>query len=490
MSKDDLQQVRFWPIMIAIFFGSFVSILSMSTINIAIPILSDHFHTDLSKIQWTITGFMLASGTIAPITGYLGERFSYKRLYALALVGFTVFSFLCAIAWDAPSLIAFRIIQGAFSGLIMPATMTIVYQVIPRDKQPIAISLWSLSAMMAPAIGPTLSGWLLQNWSWHWLFLMNVPVGIVAIILVMKLIPFYRLSVPKKFDLIGLVTVVTSSLSLLVAFSQGHAWGWTSGKVIGLFALGIVILLLFIWRELSVETPLLNIRVLKNSRYTLTLIISSIVTISLYSGTFLTPIFLQNIQHVTPLDTGLILLPASLVMALSMPIVGKLYGIVGPRVLMFSGIALIALGTLTLSWLSVDVSRGYIVFWMIIRNLGIALATMPSSNAGMEQIPRTMSGHATSISNWVRNVFGSFAIALFTSVLSSKTATHVTDLASGGLKDKAQIGMLSFTMSVNDVYLLATFIVLVALPLTLFVRKRKVEAAPSTPVVTAKTAEQ
>ncbi|TXK83937.1 multidrug efflux MFS transporter [Paenibacillus sp. N3.4] len=476
--------------MIAIFFGSFVSILSMSTINIAIPILSDHFHTDLSKIQWTITGFMLASGTIAPITGYLGERFSYKRLYALALVGFTVFSFLCAIAWDAPSLIAFRIIQGAFSGLIMPATMTIVYQVIPRDKQPIAISLWSLSAMMAPAIGPTLSGWLLQNWSWHWLFLMNVPVGIVAIILVMKLIPFYRLSVPKKFDLIGLVTVVTSSLSLLVAFSQGHAWGWTSGKVIGLFALGIVILLLFIWRELSVETPLLNIRVLKNSRYTLTLIISSIVTISLYSGTFLTPIFLQNIQHVTPLDTGLILLPASLVMALSMPIVGKLYGIVGPRVLMFSGIALIALGTLTLSWLSVDVSRGYIVFWMIIRNLGIALATMPSSNAGMEQIPRTMSGHATSISNWVRNVFGSFAIALFTSVLSSKTATHVTDLASGGLKDKAQIGMLSFTMSVNDVYLLATFIVLVALPLTLFVRKRKVEAAPSTPVVTAKTAEQ
>ncbi|WP_337950984.1 MDR family MFS transporter [Paenibacillus sp. HWE-109] len=475
MSKDDLQQVRFWPVMIAIFFGSFVSILSMSTINIAIPILSEHFQTDLSKIQWTITGFMLASGTIAPITGYFGERFSYKRLYALALVGFTVFSFLCAISWDATSLIAFRIAQGAFSGLIMPATMTIVYQVIPRDKQPIAISLWSLSAMMAPAIGPTLSGWLLQNWSWHWLFLMNIPVGLVAIFLVLKLIPYYRLSVPKKFDLIGLLTVVISSLSLLVAFSQGHAWGWGSGKVIGLFALGFVVLLLFIWRELTVESPLLNIRVLHNTRYSLTLIISSIVTISLYSGTFLTPIFLQNIQHVTPLDTGLILLPASLAMALCMPIVGKLYGIVGPRVLMFSGIALIAVGTLTLSWLSVDVSRSYILFWMIVRNIGIALATMPASNAGMEQIPRTLSGHATSISNWVRNVFGSFAIALFTSVLSSKTASHTTELVSSGIKDKVVIGTHAFTMSVNDVYLLATFIVIVALPLTLFIKKRPIE---------------
>ncbi|WNR44469.1 DHA2 family efflux MFS transporter permease subunit [Paenibacillus roseipurpureus] len=487
--KDDLQHVRFWPIMIAIFFGSFVSILSMSTINIAIPMLSEHFHSDLSIIQWTITGFMLASGTIAPITGYLGEKFSYKRLYALALIGFTVFSLLCALAWDSSSLIVFRIIQGAFSGLIMPATMTIVYQVIPREKQPIAISLWSLAAMMAPAIGPTLSGWLLQNWSWHWLFLMNIPVGVIAVILVLRLIPYYRLAVPKKFDSIGLITVVISSLSLLVGFSQGHAWGWTSARILGLFAFGVVVLLLFIWRELSVESPLLNLRVMKNTRFSLSLLISSIVTISLYSGTFLTPIFLQNIQHVTPLDTGLILLPASLVMALSMPIVGKLYSIVGPRVLIFTGITLIAVGTLTLSWLSTDVSRSYILFWMIVRNLGIACAMMPSSNAAMEQIPRTMTGHATSINNWVRNVFGSLAIALFTSVLSSQTVTHSKELALGGMKDKIQLGSHAFTMGVNDVYLLATFIVLAALPLSLFIRKNtSTPNKPSTasePAVTA-----
>jgi EmrB/QacA subfamily drug resistance transporter len=479
MSSDSIQQVRFWPIMIAIFFGSFVSILSMSTMNIAIPILTDHFHSNLNAIQWTITGFMLASGTIAPITGYLGERFSYKRLYMFALIGFTLMSGLCALAWDAPSLIAFRILQGAFCGLILPATMTIIYQVIPRDKQPLAISLWSVSAMMAPAIGPTLSGWLLQNWSWHWLFIMNIPIGWVAIVFVARLSPYYRLAVPKSFDFPGLLTVVVSSLSLLVAFSEGHAWGWSSGRIISLFVIGGIVLALFIWRELTVETPLLNIRVFQNGRYTLTLIISSIITISLYSGTFLTPIFLQNIQHVTPLDTGLILLPASLAMALSMPIVGKLYSVIGPRLLMVCGITLIAVGTLALSWLSINVSHTYIVLWMIVRNLGIGMATMPSSNAGMEQIPRQLSGHASSISNWVRNVFGSFAIALFTSLLATHSASHASDFVASGVTDKLKIQMLSFTMSVNDVYLLATFIVLAALPLSLWIRKKVKEKAPA-----------
>jgi MFS family permease len=301
---------------------------------------------------------------------------------------------------------------------------------------------------------------------------MNIPLGIIAILAVMKLIPFYRLQVPKSFDFPGLLTVMISSLSLLIAFSVGHSWGWSSWRILSLFGFGVVVLILFIWRELKVETPLLNIRVFTNKRYSMTLVISSIITMSLYSGTFLTPIFLQNIQHVTPLDTGLILLPASLAMALCMPIVGKLYTIIGPRVLMIIGITLIAFGTLTLSWLSVDVSHQYIVFWMIVRNVGIALAMMPSSNAGMEQIPPRLAGHASSINNWVRNVFGSFAIALFTSLLASRSATHGAELVISGFKDKQLIQMLSFTMSVNDVYLVATFLAIAAMPVAFFISRR------------------
>ncbi|NHN30860.1 DHA2 family efflux MFS transporter permease subunit [Paenibacillus agricola] len=476
LNKDSLQEVKFWPIMIAIFFGSFITVLSSSTVTIAIPQLQEHFATDLHLVQWTMTGFMLAMGTISPVAGYLGEKFSYKRLYFTALIGFTLASLLCALSWNIQSLIAFRIVQGIFSGLIMPATMTIIYQVIPRDKQAMAISLWGLSAMLAPAIGPTLAGVLMAMGGWQWLFIMNIPIGVIATAMVMWLIPFYRLNVPKSFDLPGLVTVFISSISLLVAFSQSGSWGWTDWKTVTLFIVGGIVLILFIWRELTVKEPLLNIRVLTNGRYTLTLIITTIITISLYSGTFLTPIFLQNIQHVSPLDTGLILLPASLAMALTMPIVGKFYSVVGPRLLMTIGIVLVIVGTFALTKLTIDISYMYILIWMMVRNVGIAFTMMPASNAGMEQISPMLSGHASSLSNWIRNVFGSFSIAIFTSLLGTFGSREAAAILQSGVQDAAQIQLLSFTASVNDVYLVATVIAILAVPLTLMVRKNKARA--------------
>jgi EmrB/QacA subfamily drug resistance transporter len=327
--------------------------------------------------------------------------------------------------------------------------------------------------MMAPAFGPTISGWLLQNYDWQWLFLMNVPIGIVAIWCVAAYIPYYRLSVPKSFDALGFVTVIASSSALLLALGQGHKWGWDSWQTLSLLIGGAVVLVLFIWRELTAKTPLLNLRVFRNGRYTLNLLIANILTISLYSGTFLTPVFLQRIQNVSAMDTGLILLPASLAMALVMPIVGKLYGTIGPRWLMSVGIVLLTLGTLTLSWLSIDVSHGYILFWMIVRNLGIALVMMPSSNAGMELVPRELTGHASAIMNWTRNVFGSFAIAIFTTLLATRSEYHGNVFAMAGDTDMAHISMMSFTMSVNDVYVVATFIAVAALPLSLLVGKVK-----------------
>lgn len=473
MNQAEVQKVRFWPIMVAIFIGSFLCVLASATINLALEILTDHFDTTLSSVQWTLTGFMLAMGTTAPIAGYLGERFSYRRLYLFSLIGFTLASILCASAWSEGSLIVFRVLQGAFSGLIIPATMSIIYQVIPRERQAMAVAFWGLSAMLAPAFGPTISGWVLENMNWQWLFLMNIPIGLIAIGFVYAYIPYYRMNVPKSFDGLGFLTVIVSSSSLLLALGQGHTWGWGSWKIIGLFVLGVVSLLLFIWRELTTETPLLNLKVFKNRRFTLNAVISNIITISLYSGTLLTPIFLQRIQHVSAMDTGMILLPASLAMALLMPLVGKLYGIIGPRWLMSGGIVMLTIGTLALSWLSVDVSHSYIIWWMIVRNIGIAFVVMPSSNAAMEQIPAELSGHASAITNWTRNVFGSFAIAIFTTMLASRSVSHATDLMKAGDVDELHIGIMSFTMSVNDVYVVATLVAVVALPLSLLIGKIK-----------------
>jgi len=458
--------------MFALFAGSFMATLSSSTITIAIPELQRHFGAELSLLQWTLTGFMLAMGTSAPLTGYLGGRFSFKWVYVASLVGFILASVLCGVAWDTRSLVLFRFLQGAFCGAIMPVTMTLIYQLVPRERQALAASLWSLAASLAPAFGPTFAGWLITLGNWRWLFFINVPLGLVAVGLAVRTIPFYRLQAPKAFDLPGLLTVITGTLSLLIALSQGREWGWTDVKTVSLFMIGTLSLIVFVARELRTSAPLLDLRVLANGRYLVTLIISSIITISLYSGAFLIPLFLQRIQGVTPLETGLILLPASLAMALLMPFVGRLYGTLGPSTLMAAGVLLIAGGTYALSRLTPEVPHSYVLVWMLVRNVGIALSMMPASNAGMEQIPRELSGHASSISNWLRNVFGAFSIAIFTSLLSTFTTREAGVLVRQGMTEPRHIELFSFVAGINDVYLVATVITLMAVPLSLGIRKQ------------------
>ncbi|MBB6636816.1 DHA2 family efflux MFS transporter permease subunit [Cohnella thailandensis] len=477
MAENEVQsKVRFWPVMFAIFFGSFLSVLGISTINLALPFLIEDFGSDLNTIQWVLTGFMLSLGVIAPLTGYLGDRFGFKKLYLYSMVGFVGFSLLCALAWNSSSLIAFRILQGAFSGLVLPATMTIIFQVIPRERQPFAVSIWGLSAMLAPAFGPTLSGWLIQNFSWKWLFYINVPIGLIAIVFIQAMIPDYRVGKRKPLDVAGLITVVTSSASILLALSQGRQWGWMSWNTLGLFVLGVAALILFIRRELSAEHPLLNLRVFANARFSFSLVSATIIMISLYSGTLLIPLFLQNVQNVSALDTGVIMLPASLIMALGMPIAGKLYERIGPLWMTVGGLAFILVGSFELSRLDTGVSHAYIIFWMTIRNIGVSFAASATGTAGMEEIPRVQSGDASSVTNWVRNVGGSFAIALFTSLLISNASSHGQSLAASG-HDQATAPLLAYTMSVNDVFLVATLIAAAALPFGLLVRKKRRQQA-------------
>ncbi|MBB6673875.1 MDR family MFS transporter [Cohnella nanjingensis] len=472
-TTNENRQVRFWPIMAAIFFGSFLSILGISTINIALPLLMDDFHASLNTIQWVLTGFMLSLGVVAPLTGWLGDRFGYKKVYLFAMIGFTATSLLCALAWSDASLIAFRIAQGAFSGLVLPATMTIIFQIMPREKQAFAVSIWMLSAMLAPAFGPTISGWLIQNFSWKWLFYMNLPIGVIAIVFILWMIPDYRVGAGgKSLDKSGLAAVVISSASLLVALSEGRQWGWTSWKTLGLLALGLLTLILFVVRELRAKEPLLNLRVLRSRRFTFTLVSSTIITISLYSGTLLVPLFLQNVQHITPLDTGIIMLPASLVMALTMPLAGKLYARLGPLWPTVGGLALILIGSYALTQLSVGASHAYIILWMTVRNIGVSFAASATSTAGMEDIKPALSGHASSVTNWVRNVGGSFAIALFTSLLVSHATDHAAHLAAAG-QQAQPIQLLAYTMGVNDVFMAATLIALLAIPFGFLVRKKR-----------------
>src|SRR5699024_1129903 len=344
--------------------GAFIAVLNTSTINIAIPSLMNDFNSPIHTIQWTLTGFMLATGLSAPLSGYLGDRFGSRMVYIIVLAGLASASLLCALAWNPLSLILFRIVQGFFCGIIIPVTMTIIYETFDKEKHAFAISLWSVASWMGPALGPTLAGLILQYMSWQWIFIINIPLAIIAIILAVKLIPEKGERVKSKLDISGLILVLYCSFALLIIFSEGTTWGISSWKTI-LFAItGGGTLLLFIWKELRTSNPLLELRVFKKVKFSISVVISSITTMSLFAGVYLVPLFMQTVQGASPLKTGLILLPASLIMIIVMPIIGKMYNRVGPFILTFIGIVIIAWSQWQLHLLTTDVESSYILIWM------------------------------------------------------------------------------------------------------------------------------
>ncbi|WP_433742324.1 MDR family MFS transporter [Falsibacillus pallidus] len=470
MNTMESKKSSFWLIMLAIFFGNFMAILSTTTINVAFPIFITEFHANLGSVQWMMAGFMLATGVIAPTVGFFGDLLSYKRLYIIALSGFTLFSGMCIIAWNIESLVTFRILQGVFSGAIIPTTMTMIYQLVEKERQAFAMSLWSLSSMLAPAFGPTLGGWLTEYFGWESLFMLNLPIGIAAIIAASLFVPYYRLNKKASFDLYGFITVISSSILLLLAFSEGNAWGWTSVKTLSCIGIGIISLILFIRRELTVSEPLLNLRVFKFNRFTYSLIINCIITASLYSGSFLIPIFLQNIQHESALDTALVLLPGSVVMAFSTPIVGKLYSKIGPFPLIMSGVILVGFSTWELSHLSLQSTNLYVAGWMTLRYVGIAFAFMPVTNAGMTAIPKENAGHGSAVTNWIRQATGALSIGVFSSILAARSLTHGMELKEDNLT--ARLAEHAKAMATNDVFLTASIICALGVPLVFLLRKK------------------
>lgn len=463
-------QSSFWLIMSAIFFGNFLAVLSITTINVTFPVVMDTFGAELSTVQWLMAGYLLATGIVAPVVGYMGDQLSYKRLFIISLIGFVLSSTLCAVAWNVETLITFRIIQGIFGGMIIPITMTIIYQVFGRERQAFAMGLWSLASMLAPVVGPTLGGWLVQYFGWKSIFILNIPIGILSIFIVAKFIPYYKMSEKKSFDTLGFLSVVISSSFLLISVSHGSEWGWGSWKTMSLLGIGVVLLAFFIIWELKNASPLLQLKVFRFPRFRYSLILNCIVTISMYTGTLLVPLYLQTVLMLSPMDTGLILLPGALVMAVAAPIIGKFYNRIGPFKLVFSGIIIIVAGSAAFSNITATTSIYMIAGLQLVRCLGIALCNMPLTNAAMSAVSSEYSGHASSITNWARQGLASLSIGIFSALIVSRTSYYVGE----GVTNKP----IATTMGIDDVFMVGTVIAVVAVPITFLLRKKgKVDLA-------------
>lgn len=473
LSGNEGVGVRFWPVLATLFLGSFVGMYHVVSLNVSMPGFMGIFQTELNTVQWIITGFSLACGIIAPLSGYVNDRFGGRRIFLFLLFGITVSSVLCALSWNIYALIGFRILQGLFCGLIQPISLAMIYQVLPRARHPFAVSIWSFSTVLGTAIGPSLSGWLQQH-DWHLIFLVTVPIGVAAWVAAWLLLPADVMRERRRLDTAGFALAAAGSMALLLLFGNLQQWG--SGSVLTWIcaAAGGGCALFFIVHELRTEEPLLNLRLFRNPAFAVSLGISLILSFALYSGVYFIPLFLEEVQGLNSFQVGLLFLPAAACLTLATFTSGKLYSAWGPALLIAAGSLILLVTTFHFSGLRADTTLLSVLVWMSIRNVGTGLALSPATSAAMAAVSNSESGHASALINWLRQVFSSISIGLFTSFFYARMRVHEAQLAGASGQDSRSLHLTAYTNSIDDAFLIASAGVALAIPLALLLRNKRI----------------
>lgn len=358
-------------------------------------------------------------------SGYLVDRFGSKYMYIYCLIVFTFGSALCSLAWSNNSLVFFRVIQAMGGGMMIPVSMSMIRVMVPLSKMGMALGVWGISAMVGPAIGPTLGGYLVVHMGWSWIFTINLPIGIIAILLSWILLEETPRRSHLRFDLLGFILVGSASFTLLLALNKGLDKGWTSLFIVNLLIYSVFGLILFIIWELNNAQPLIDLRLLKNRTYCASLTTVALSNIAMYSVIFLIPIYTQSIRGMTPMQSGLLTMPSALATAFMMPVSGRLVDRFGAMPLCIVGFGISGYFSYQLHTLSYTTNLVDVQWIMIKRAIGLGLAMMPMSTVGMKTIPRYMASQASALNNLLRQIAGSFGIAIITFVMQQRQAHHM-----------------------------------------------------------------
>jgi DHA2 family multidrug resistance protein len=513
-------KVNKWLVTVSVTFGTLMGAIDASIVNVAIPHIRGAVGATVEEITWISTAFALATVLVMPLTAFLGRLFGQKRVYLACLVLFVIGSALCGVARTLPSLVAFRMLQGFGAGALQPTEQAILRQTFPAKEQGMAMALFGMAVMIGPAVGPTLGGYIVDHFSWPWIFYINVPVGALAVFMVTNFVheaedirAANRESAEKQrknMDWSGIALLSMGLCTFQYALEEGQRDDWFDSRFItGCFIVSAFSLALFVVRELSAPVPAVDLRLFKDRLFLSGTVIGGVMFAMLMSLTFLLPVFMQEVLGFTATQSGLALMPRTLIMMVVTPFVGRIYNKVSPRLVVATGVVLFAISAYQMSHYTLDTGAAGIVAALLIQGTGFACIWVPLTTVALTSIPRAKLSDATGSNSLVRQIGGSVGLAIFATLLSRSQTTargaliaHVNPgnpevlsriassqrmLAGRGGLDAATArmtanAMLEFgvdrqaaVLAFEKMFLLAGLLFLLVLPLLFFLRAPKEE---------------
>ena len=420
--------VNKWLVTVSVTFGTLMGAIDSSIVNVAVPHLKGSLGATTEEITWVTTGFVIATVLVMPLTAFLGRLFGQKRVYMTALALFVIGSGLCGIARSLTSLVLFRIVQGLGAGALQPTEQAILRQTFPPEEQGMAMALFGMAVMIGPAVGPSLGGYIVDHYSWPWIFYINLPVGVFALFMVQRFVQepediraanlAAAAQQRKNIDWAGIGLLAMGLASMQYVLEEGQRNNWFESQLItGLALLALFALAAFVIRELTAPVPAVNLSLFKDPIFLSGTLVGAVMFAMLLSLTFLLPVFMQELLGFTAMQSGLALMPRSLAMMVAMPIVGRLYNRVSPRLFVAFGIFLFFISAVMMSHYTLDTTSADVVLVLAIQGVAFACLFIPLTTVALSTIPRPKLSDATGLNSLLRQIGGSIGLATFASLM-------------------------------------------------------------------------
>lgn len=498
-----------WIVALTVMLPTLIEIIDTSVVNVSLDHIRGSLSAGIDESTWSITSYLVSNAIIIPMTGWLSRLFGRKRYLIFSISLFTVSSLLCGSAWNLQSLVVFRILQGMGGGALQPISQSILLETFPQRQHGMAMAIFGIGIMFGPIVGPLLGGWITDNWSWHWIFFINIPIGIVSILMVLFFIvdPPYMKRMRMKIDYWGLAFLAIGLGCLQIVLDKGEREDWfDSGFITMLAGISALSLLLFVIVEFFAEHPIVNLRTFKNLTFTTGNLVMFFAFFNLFGSIVLLPIYLQTLMGYNATLAGMVLGPGGVATLVAMPIAGRLVTRVNPKGLLAFGIIVSAYSTHLMSQFNLLADFNTIIWPRVVLGVGMGFLFIPLTTMTMASIRKEDMGNASAIYNLLRNLGGSFGVAFVTTLLARRAQFHQNHLAEnlsqlntnfqmGSQKashalqymglgplaaDQGSLGMIyrklvreASMISFNDTFYLLSVLMILVLPLVLIMKKAK-----------------